>query len=267
MKAILLVGGLIISASTAFAAPSIRKPESRSEPPGKVIQTLAAQFGDILIPPPSVERKKPPERPLSRLLYMTVPRATDVVGICESTSVLFRMEPVGSESVDSEQWDANTQVKVSDISTRPLYALVIPPVEAQTVYVEEEDEASAETACRKLDPYTANFDIDADSASQVARGYLIMKRLLATLHTSPAFPVNCPSYSKPGTDCRDAIVKLDPVAFSAVSDCGRSPTDDRLSCRRLSYMSIDLQVYVDGNDAPQTVAMSEYVVLGHSIKD
>jgi len=267
MKAILLVGVLIISASPAFAAPSINKPESRSEPPRKVIQTLAAQFGDILFPPPSVERKKPPERPLSRLFYMTIPRATDVVGICQSTSVFFRMEPVGSEPVDQTQWDADTRVKVSDISARPLYALVRPPVGAQPVYIEKEDHASAEMACSKLDPYNANFDIEADSASQVARSYLIMKRLVTTLYTSPAFPVNCPSDSRPGTDCRETIAKLDPAAFSAASDCGRSPADDRLSCIRLSYLSIDLQVYVDRNDAPQIVAMSEYVVVSDPIKD
>lgn len=151
-----LIGGC--AASAAPQPSALSKVAVRAMPPEELTQRLFGELSQMMMLVPENSQSVRPTRPLTNLLFVTVPRASGEPGICVTEEVRVDFEPI------REAADARTPVRPVGLSTSERLLVRESPTAA---ILEDEDDAETlrreQSACAAIDPRSA-MRISAPSA-------------------------------------------------------------------------------------------------------
>lgn len=122
MVAVLLLAG---PAWAGGEVAPVTKRQAREIPSATLKARVLRQLSDVLVEQPRPRTGRKPVKLLTDLGFWTKPRPSSEPNVCQTTSVQFNFEPVGSDLDREKDWDedldADTPVTVTDVATTAFY--------------------------------------------------------------------------------------------------------------------------------------------------
>ncbi len=189
MRVAAVLVALFCAASSALvaAAPEpLTKVTARSMPERLLTRRLFGDLGRIMLP--NIYRGHPgrrPTRPLDMLSFVTVPRAANAAGLCETQWVTVEFEPAGPLR------GADTPVRPRRIDSETAYIVRDPARFRGGSDGGAGREASADAACRAIDPrHTHSIAARNEAFIQLGLSLLLSFIDVAKEGRAPA-PLDC----------------------------------------------------------------------------
>lgn len=262
MRAASALLGLVLAAGPAFAAdpPPLNWAAVRDMPPEALARQLFGEVGGIMYlrPHQAPTANGRPGLPLSRLSFLTRPRASYRAGVCETDWVAVEFEPVpfalGSDpAVRPRRFTVSTQFIVQDLA------------KVRDGGPSVDEMPSLERACAAIDPREVS-PVNAGSAFDVTGTVSLLADLIESARAGRATaPLDCRDHLGQALNeamCLQNLARLQPErTYQALflADC--VPGDATRYCRQASVwdysQGVDIKFeIVRGSDRPARITVT-----------